>query len=156
MSTFTLQNPVFVAYLIAASIMILKLMLQGWVTVAQMMRTGAGLLNPEDLLAGPANPRPSPTQLELNSSVERSRRIQRNDLENVPAFLAAGLLLVAVEPSLILAAWLYFGFVAARLAHTLAYSLGARHEIRASFYSIGSLIVIAMAGLTLASAMSQF
>jgi glutathione S-transferase len=37
------------------------------------------------------------------------------------------------------------GFVAARLLHTIAYSTAQRHEVRAVFYSVGSLIVIAMA-----------
>ena len=35
---FNLQNPVFLVYLIAAAIMILKLMLQGWMTVYRMIR----------------------------------------------------------------------------------------------------------------------
>ncbi|MEP2843260.1 MAG: MAPEG family protein, partial [Alphaproteobacteria bacterium] len=98
MSLLTMENPVFVTYVIAASIMILKLMGQGWVTVVRMMGSEAGLLNPEDLKPGPANRNPRPEQLEPNDYVERSRRIQRNDLENIPGFLAAGLLFVAVGP----------------------------------------------------------
>jgi glutathione S-transferase len=31
------------------------------------------------------------------------------------------------------------------LAHTIAYATGQRHEVRATFYTIGSLIVIGMA-----------
>jgi hypothetical protein len=38
-----------------------------------------------------------------------------------------------------------YGFVAARLAHFLAYSTKQSHEMRAVFYSIGSLIVLFMA-----------
>jgi hypothetical protein len=103
MSAYSLSNPVFVSYLIAASIMILKLMGQGWMTVFRMIRSDAGLLNPEDLLPGPANPNPRPEQLASNDYVERSRRIHRNDLENIPAFLACGLLYVAIGPSPIMA-----------------------------------------------------
>src|SRR5689334_3811380 len=98
MNAFSLENPVFVAYAVAASLMILKIMGQGWVTVVRMMKSDAGLLNPEDLQPGPANRNPRASQLELNDYVERSRRIHRNDLENIPAFLAAGLLFVAVGP----------------------------------------------------------
>ncbi len=106
------QNPVFAAYLIAAAIMVLKLMGQGWVTVIRMIGSDGGLLNPEDLRPGPANRNPRPEQLEANEGVERSRRIQRNDLENIPAFLAAGLLFVTVGPPLLLARILFIAFVA--------------------------------------------
>ena len=37
MDHLSLTNPVFVTYAIAASLMILKIMLQGWVTVVRMM-----------------------------------------------------------------------------------------------------------------------
>ena len=145
MVPFNLQNPVFAAYLIAAAIMVLKLMGQGWVTVFRMIGTDGGLLNPEDLQPGPANRNPRPEQLEANELVERSRRIQRNDLENIPAFLAMGLLFVATGPPLLLARTLFVAFVAARLAHTLAYATRQRHEVRALFYAIGSVAVIVMA-----------
>ena len=151
MTPFSLQNPVFTAYLIAAAIMVLKLMGQGWVTVFRMIRSGGGLLNPEDLQPGPANRNPRADQLEPNEWVERSRRIQRNDLENIPAFLAIGLLFVAVGPPLLWARILFFAFVAARLAHTLAYSTRQRHEVRALFYTIGAVVVIVMAVWVLAA-----
>lgn len=38
-----------------------------------------------------------------------------------------------------------YGFVAARAAHALAYGTAQSHEVRATFYTIGSLIVMAMA-----------
>jgi glutathione S-transferase len=153
MSLFSMENPVFVTYVIAAAIMILKLMGQGWVTVFRMMSADAGLLNPEDLQAGPANRNPRPEQLEPNDYVERSRRMQRNDLENIPGFLAAGLIFVAAGPSLLLANILMYVFVAARLAHTLAYATGQRHEVRATFFSIGSIAVIVMAVYALVAAL---
>ena len=146
---FSMENPVFVTYVIASSIMILKLMAQGWITVYRMIKSDAGLLNPEDLQAGPANRNPRPEQLALNDYVDRSRRVQRNDLENIPAFLAAGLLFVAVEPSPLWAQILMYTFVAARLAHTLAYMTSQRHEVRATLFSVGSIVVIAMAAYTL-------
>ena len=45
----TLDNPVFQTYLIAAAIMILKLMIQPWITVQRMMKVRAGFRSPEDL-----------------------------------------------------------------------------------------------------------
>jgi len=149
LTPFDLGNPVFAGYLVAASLMILKLMGQGWMTVVRMMRSDAGLLNPEDLLAGPANRNPRPEQLAPNAAVERSRRIQRNDLENIPAFLAAGLGYVAIDPAPGLAFLFFTLFVLARLAHTAAYLTAQRHEVRATFFSVGSVVVILMALQTL-------
>jgi uncharacterized MAPEG superfamily protein len=149
MSLLTMENPVFTAYAVAAALMILKLMAQGWVTVALMIRRDAGLLNPEDLRVSPANRTPRSDQLDPHPDVERSRRMQRNDLESIPAFLAAGLLFVAVDPPAWIAVLLFTAFVLARLAHTWAYATAQNHEIRATFFSVGSIIVIAMALWTL-------
>jgi glutathione S-transferase len=145
MSALALDNPVFAVYAVAAALMTLKLMGQGWVTVALMLRTDAGMLNPEDLRPTPANRNPRPEQLEPQPDVERSRRMQRNDLENIPAFLIIGLVFVAVGPPP-WAAYLIFGlFVSARLGHAWAYATAQNHEIRATFFSIGSIVVIVMA-----------
>ena len=145
MHPYSIQNPVFLVYMIAAAIMVLKLMGQGLMTVYRMIKSDSGLLNPEDLTPGPANRNPHPQQLQLNEYVDRSRRIHRNDLENIPAFLAAGLLFVAVRPSLLLASVLMGAFVVARLLHTVAYLSKQRHEIRALLFTIGALVVIYMA-----------
>lgn len=144
MAALSMENPVLASYVIAAALMILKLMGQGWMTVFRMIRTDAGLLNPEDLLPGPANRNPRAEQLQPNDHVERSRRMHRNDIESIPAFLAAGLIFAAAGPSLLLANFLFAAFVLARLAHTLAYATGQRHEVRATFFSIGSIVVIVM------------
>ena len=154
MTALSMGNPVFVSYVIAASIMILKLMGQGWMTVFRMLKSDAGLLNPEDLLAGPANRNPRPEQLQANDYVERSRRMHRNDLESIPAFLAAGLIFVAAGPSLAFANILMAVFVLSRLAHTVAYATGQRHEVRATFFTIGSVVVIIMTLYALAVAIA--
>ena len=154
MAALSMENPVFLSYMVAASIMILKLMGQGWMTVFRMLKSDAGMLNPEDLLPGPANRNPRPEQLLANDYVERSRRMQRNDLENIPAFLAAGLIFVAAQPSLVLANSLMIAFVVARLAHAVAYATGQRHEVRATFFSIGSIVVIVMALYALVAALA--
>lgn len=153
MSLLTMENPVFVAYAAAAALMILKLMAQGWVTVMLMTRTDAGLVSPEDLRQTPFNRNPRPEQLEPQPQVERSRRMQRNDLENIPAFLAAGLVFVAVAPPAWIAYLLFALFVLARLAHTWAYATAQNHEVRAAFFSVGSIIVILMAVWVLLAAL---
>ena len=141
----TLENPVFVTYLIAAAVMVLKVMGQGWMTVYRMMKVNAGYASPEDIRKGPINTAPDPSQLAVNEYVDRSRRMHRNDLENIPAFWVAGLLFVAVNPAPWLAQILMYGFVGARLAHFWAYATKQTHEVRATFYTIGSVIVIYMA-----------
>lgn len=145
MSMVNLENPVFVTYVISAALMVLKVMGQGWMTVYRMMKSKTGLASPEDLRHGPLNPAPHEGQLEINDYVDRSRRMHRNDLENIPAFWIAGFLFALTDPALWLAQGLLYGFVLARLAHFLAYATRQSHELRATFYTIGSGIVIYMA-----------
>ncbi len=135
--------------------MVLKIMGQGWMTVYRMMKSNSGLASPEDVQQGILNTDPHPEQLDVNDYVDRSRRMHRNDLENIPAFLIAGLLFVVTDPSLLLAQLLMYGFVAARLAHFVAYATKQTHEVRATFYTIGSLIVIYMAVHALAIALAS-
>jgi uncharacterized MAPEG superfamily protein len=118
---------------------------QGWITVYRLMKVQAGFASPEDLRPGPLNPKPDPAQLNLNDYVDRSRRMHRNDLENIPAFWIAAFLFAATGPALWLAQVLMYGFVAARAAHAVAYATAASHEIRATFFTIGSLSVVYMA-----------
>lgn len=146
MDLLTLSNPVFTTYAICASLGVLKIMGQGWMTVYRLMKAEGGYASPEDARPGLLNPRPRPGQVEVNDYVDRSRRMHRNDLENIPGFLVAGLLLVLVSPPLWLAQLLMYGFVLARAAHAVAYATAQSHEVRATFYTVGSLIVIYMAG----------
>ena len=141
----SLDNPVFHTYLIAAAIMILKLTIQPWITVQRMMKVRAGFRSPEDLKKSPLNPKPEEGQTDVNEYVDRSRRINLNDLESIPGFLAAGFLFVLVSPPVLLANILLWTYVAARAAHFTAYVTGQLHDIRATFWTFSSLPVIAMA-----------
>ena len=149
MNSLALDNPVFETYALVSALMVLKVMLQGWMTVYRMIKSDSGLLNPEDLRKSPTNKNPRPDQLEVNDYVDRSRRMHRNDLENIPAFWAVGLVFVVVDPALLFAQILMYGFAVARLAHSGAYLTKQSHEVRAALYSIGSLIVIFMAAYVL-------
>ncbi len=153
MDKLSLHDPVFATYAIAASLMILKAVAMSWLTVVRMMQERGGFRSPEDLKKTPLNPEPNPTQLGPNDRVDRIRRIQMNDLENLPFFLAAGFLWVLTGPSLVLAQWLLYGYVATRLAHFAAYYSGQIHEVRAALWTPGSLILIFMAGRTLVAAL---
>lgn len=145
----SLDNPVFVTYALTASIMLLKLLLQPWMTVYRMLKVSAGFRSPEDARKSPVNPDPRPGQLEPNEYVERSRRMNLNDLESIPAFLAAGLLFVLVEPPLLLAQVLMWTYVAARAAHFVAYATAQLHDVRATLWTVSSVCVLAMVAYTL-------
>ena len=152
MDQLTLANPVFATYAIAAAIMVLKGVAMSWLTVVRLITENAGLLNPEDLRKTPFNPNPDPSQLGPNDRVERIRRIQKNDLESLPYFFAAGLLYVTTMPPLWLAQVLFYGFVVTRLAHFAAYYTAQNHEVRAALWTPGSLIVIFLAVASLVAA----
>jgi glutathione S-transferase len=143
------RNPVFVAYSLAASIMILKAQAMSWLTVWRMIRLRGGFRSPEDLRSTPLNRNPDPSQLAPDERVERIRRIHQNDLENLPFFLVAGLLFVLTNPPLVLAQWLFYGYVVSRMAHFAAYLTSQTHDVRAALWTVGSLILIYMAVRTL-------
>ena len=149
----SLQNPLFATYAIAATLMILKAVSMSWLTVVRMMQVKGGFRSPEDLKKTPLNPEPNENQLKPDDRVERIRRIQMNDLENLPFFLMAGFLYILTNPSLQLAQWLLYGYVVTRFLHFAAYLTGQVHDIRATLWTPGSLIIIYMAGRTLCVAL---
>jgi glutathione S-transferase len=153
MAMLSLQNPLFATYAIAATLMILKVVGMSWLIVVRMMQVRGGYRSPEDLRKTLLNPLPDPKQLEPNEYVDRIRRIQLNDLENIPLFLVAGLLYVLTEPSLLLARVPLYGYVVSRFLHFAAYFTAQTHETRATFWTVGSLIIIFMAVRTLVAAL---
>ena len=142
--TVDLHDPLFATYAIAACLMILKAVSMSWLTVVRMIRANGGFRSPEDLRKSSINPNPRPDQTAPNDYVDRVRRIQLNDLENLPFFLVAGFLYVLSGPSLAEARWLLYGYVVSRLLHFAAYITARSHEMRATFWTIGSLILIYM------------
>jgi len=149
MNLLTFDNPVFRWYAAAAAIMIVKMMSQAWITVFRMIKVDGGLRYPEDVQKGPANPNPRPDQLMPNEYVERSRRMNQNDTENVPLFLAAGLIYVCTAPGIVTAACLFSAYVLSRLAHFYVLLSARSHELRATFWTVGSVIIYFMAGAVL-------
>ena len=144
MERLSLDDPLFATYAIAASAMILYASATSWLTVWRMMREKGGFRAPEDLRRTKLNPAPDPAQLAPNERVERIRRIQLNNLENLPFFFVAGFLFVLTEPSMWVARALLYGYVAVRLLHFAAYLTARNHETRATLWTIGSLILIYM------------
>jgi glutathione S-transferase len=149
MNLLTLSNPVFAAYVIAATIMIFKTLGMAWLTVYRLTRAQAGYRSPEDERRSILNPTPKPGQFGPHEYVDRARRIHQNDLENVPFFLIAGLLFVLTAPSLWLAEWLFYGYAASRFLHLAAYVTARNHEVRATLWTVGVLILMYMTGASL-------
>jgi glutathione S-transferase len=149
MDKLTLQNPLFVTYVIAATVIILKMASMSWLTVRGMVKANGGFRSPEDLKKTPFNPNPSPTQLDKVEDVERVRRVHLNDAENIPIFLVAGFLFILTDPSLLLARVLLFGYVATRVLHSAAYLTARTHDTRAFLFTPGSLALLFMTGRTL-------
>ena len=144
MDKLSLQDPLFATYAIAAALMILKAVGMSWLTVVRMMAAKGGYRSPEDLRKTPLNPSPDPRQLEPDERVERIRRIHLNDLENLPFFLVAGLLYVLTAPSLLVAQLMLYGYVVSRLLHFFAYLTARTHDLRATLWTVGSLILVYM------------
>ena len=153
MSLLTLSNPVFAAYAAAAAVMILKGVAMSWLTVVRMVGEKGGFRSPEDLRRTPLNRDPDPAQLAPNERVERVRRIQMNDLENLPYFLVAGLLYVLIGPPATLAIVLFVAYAVTRLLHFAAYLTAQTHDLRATLWTPGSLIIVFMAGSVLYAAL---
>ena len=152
MQTLTLANPVFQAYAVAATLMILKAVGMSWLTVHRMVKVNGGFRSPEDARKTALNSNPSPGQVGPNEEVDRIRRIHLNDLENIPFFLGAGFLYVLTDPSLWLARALFGAYVVTRLLHFAAYFTARTHDTRAALWTPGSLIIVFMAVRTLIAA----
>jgi glutathione S-transferase len=146
MSLLTLDNVVFRYYAVAAALMIAKMMSQGWITVYRMIKVNGGFRYPEDTHKTLLNPQPSPEQLLPNQYVQRSRQMHENDIENIPLFLGAGLLYVCTGPAAAVAVSLFSLYVLSRFAHFYVVLTARSHELRATFWTIGSVIVYFMAG----------
>jgi glutathione S-transferase len=144
MDKLSFQNPLFNIYAVAACIMILKAVMMSWLTVNRMMQANGGFRSPEDIKKTILNPNPSAEQLVPNEYVDRIRRIQLNDLENLPFFLIAGFIFILTDPSVTLAKWLLYGYVVSRLLHFGAYFTARTHDTRATLWTVGSLIIIFM------------
>jgi len=122
-------------------------------TISRMIKFNGGFLHPEDIKKTPMNPNPSPDQLEPNPDVVRSRSMQRNDMENIPVFLVSGFLFTLTQLALWVTQILPYGYVVSRLLQAYALGTAKTHELRAVFFSIGSLIIIGISLYTLAVAL---
>ena len=131
---YTLSNPVFASYAFYAAVVILKMFLLAPLTTLQRFANKA-FSNPEDQ---------GRSKVLSHDSVERVRRNHLNDVENIPAFLALGLLYVAISPSPSTALWHFRVFAIARILHTISYQFKLQPH-RLITFLVSILVSISMA-----------
>jgi uncharacterized MAPEG superfamily protein len=133
-------NLAFKSYAICSSILAVKMILSAFWTGANR-QIHQGYVSAEDARVFgrkgvQAGEREAP-------EVARALRIQRNDLENIPAFFAIGLIYVLSGASAFGAAVYCWTFTIARLVHTIVY-MRRLQPWRAICYAIGVMCMFGM------------
>ena len=132
------DNPAFGTYALCSAILALKMLFSAVYTGAQRQRTQA-YANPEDAATfGKPGAR-----TEESPRVAHALRIQGNDLENIPAFFAIGLIYVLAGASAFGAAVYCWTFTVVRIFHTVAYTYRLQ-PWRAASFGIGALCMLGM------------
>jgi prostaglandin-E synthase 1 len=135
-----IAHPAFRTYALCAAILGLKMLFSAIYTGIQRQRH-QGYINAEDARAfGRSGARAG---TEEAPAVAHALRIQRNDLENIPLFLAIGLVFVLAGAAPLWALVWCWTFTLARIFHTIAYTWNLQ-PWRAVFYGIGTLALLAM------------
>lgn len=134
------SNEAFQAYAVCAAVLVLKMIASALYTGYVRSRV-KGYVNPEDAQFGGPGVAAAPQE---HPDVARALRIQRNDLENIPAFWVIGLLYVLSGGSAFGAAVYGWIFTLARIAHTVAYARGMQ-PARALLFGVGALVNVGLA-----------
>ena len=93
---------------------------------------------PEDYALRAATPPAGPDE-----DIERVRRAHRNDLENILPFFVVSFLYVLTKPSYGAAAIYFWGFLAARVLHSVFYIRGAQPH-RTIAFAVGAVLMFVM------------
>jgi len=93
---------------------------------------------PEDYAMRAATPPARPDE-----DIERVRRAHRNDLENILPFFVVSFLYVLTKPSYGAAAIYFWGFLAARVLHSVFYIRGAQPH-RTIAFAVGAVLMFVM------------
>ena len=129
--------PAFRLYAIVTLLLVLKIIALGLYTGTLRTRRQS-FATPEDYRLFGAVPRPS-----SDEDVERARRAHRNDLENVLPFIAAALPFALTAPNPWTARLYFWGFLIARVVHTVAY-IGKLQPHRTIAFAVGVVLTVAM------------
>jgi len=128
-----MSYPALPSFVLALLALFLKASLLSGVQVISRIRSRRYLL-PED--ASMFGMRPVESEIEL---VQRCARVWRNDVENLPLFLALALTYTLLGGSLSGANWLFGSYVLIRYLHTIVYLRGVQ-PWRAILYLSGMAV----------------
>ncbi|XP_026727356.1 microsomal glutathione S-transferase 1-like [Trichoplusia ni] len=117
MSSFSLDNPVFRAYIVYSAILAVKVLAMTLLTAMTRVIRGT-FANPEDtkMFKGAKVRYDDP-------AVERVRRAHLNDLENIPVFWVVAALYVSTNPVAAWATLLFRAFTLGRILHSIVYAV---------------------------------
>jgi len=135
-----LTTPAFRTYALCSSILALKMLFSAVYTGTRRGKHQA-YINAEDAATfGKTGVRAG---AEEAPAVAHALRIQRNDLENIPAFFAIGLIYVLAGATPRGATAYFWVFTLARVVHTAAYMRNLQ-PWRAICYGVGALCMLGM------------
>jgi len=133
-------NPAFRTYALCSAILAAKLLYSSVYTGTRRTKHQA-FINPEDArVFGQAGTSSNPDEA---PAVAHALRIQRNDLENIPAFFAIGLVYVLLGASPRGAAFYCWAFTIARVTHTVMYTRNIQ-PWRAIAFGVGAFAMTGM------------
>jgi glutathione S-transferase len=133
-----LQQPAFVLYAVACSVLIISLYGLGFWT-AKIRNDGKKIINAEDVKVnrGAVHVEVEPP------AVARIKRAHSNAIENAVPFFVVGFLYTQTLPSTTAAVALFGSFVLVRVLHALFY-LSATQPYRTLSFALGGLINLVM------------
>jgi len=135
-----LSNPAFRTYALCSAILVLKMLFSAFYTGSRR-QIAQGYINAEDARTfGKSGVGSGDAEV---PAVAHALRIQRNDLESIPAFFAIGLIYVLSGASAFGAAVYFWVFTIARVLHTIMY-MNHLQPWRALCYLTGALCMIGM------------
>jgi uncharacterized MAPEG superfamily protein len=130
-----MNNAAFQVYAACSAILVLKMFAVTIATGIARTRTKA-TTNPEDApMLGYTVRSDEPPE------VQRVHRLHRNDMENIPAFFAIGLIYVLIGASAVAAQAYFITFTVARILHTVTY-LAHLQPWRTITFTIGFLCML--------------
>jgi prostaglandin-E synthase 1 len=135
-----LDNPAFRSYAVCSAILVLKMLFSA-VYTGSRRQVSQGYINREDAnVFGKQGVNAAEAEA---PTVAHALRIQRNDLENIPAFFAIGLVYVLSGATAVGAAAYFWTFTVARVLHTIMY-MNHLQPWRAICFGVGALCTIGM------------
>jgi prostaglandin-E synthase 1 len=129
-------------FTLVSLLLVLKMILVGSYTSVLRLRRNV-FATGEDYAWRGARPPAVPDE-----DIERVRRAHRNDLENILPFFTVGLLYALTNPSLRAAQTYFWGFLVARVLHSVFYIRGMQPH-RSIAFGVGLLCILAMLASTL-------